>query len=155
MISDLRLKRAAPLSRRVTPFHRRWDWGRRLATSIISASHASVNDESEARRGRPGSGRPDDATANTLVLQDGRIRIRTLVRLIASRQYIFAFDQLSSVKIADTVGPVVHNDQVGAARSSSDRRRCFTELRTTSAGELTIRTLRTEWNGWATKDAEI
>src|SRR5271165_1600133 len=61
------------------PFHRRWDWGRRLATSIISASHASVNDESEARRGRPGSGRHDDATAKTLVLQDGRIRIRTLV----------------------------------------------------------------------------
>jgi hypothetical protein len=79
MISDLGLKRAAPLSRRVTPFHRRWDWGRRLATSIISASHASVNDESEARRGRPGSGRPDHANANTLVLQDGRIRIRALV----------------------------------------------------------------------------
>jgi hypothetical protein len=52
MISDLRLKRAALLSRRVTPFHRRWDWGRRLATSIISASHASVNDES---RGAPWS----------------------------------------------------------------------------------------------------
>ena len=79
MISDLGLKRAAPLSRRVTPFHRRWDWGRRLATSIISASHASVNDESEARGGRPGSGRHDDATAKTLVLQDRRIRVRTLV----------------------------------------------------------------------------
>src|ERR1700761_5782322 len=53
--------------------------GRRLATSIISASHASVNDESEARRGRPGSGRHDDATAKTLVLQGRRIRVRTLV----------------------------------------------------------------------------
>jgi hypothetical protein len=53
--------------------------GRRLATSIIDAPHASVNDESGARSDRPGSWRPDDATANTLVLQDGRIRIRTLV----------------------------------------------------------------------------
>ena len=58
------------------------------------------------------------------------------------------FDRLSGVKIADTVGPVMRNDtggandQVCAARSSPDRRRCFTELRTTSAGELTIRTLR-------------
>ena len=116
MISDLRLKRAAPLSRRVTPFHRRWDWGRRLATSIISASHASVNDESEARRGRPGSGRPDDATANTLVLQDGRIRIQTLVytvqaeyvhvlqswersgKRVRPRRRLTAFYRLSSVK---------------------------------------------------------
>jgi hypothetical protein len=62
------------------------------------------------------------------------------------------FDRLFSVKIADTVGPVMHTDQVCAARSSPDRRRCFT---TTSAGELTIRTLRTAWNGCATKDAEI
>src|ERR1700744_2132977 len=59
--------------------------GRRLATSIISASHASVNDESEARRGRPGSGRPDDATANTLVPQDGRIGIRALVYTVQAR----------------------------------------------------------------------
>jgi len=51
--------------------------------------------------------------------------------------------------------PVVHHDRVCAARSSPDRRRCFTELRTTSAGELTIRTLRTAWNGCATKDAEM
>jgi hypothetical protein len=79
MISDLRLKGAAPLSRRVTPFHRRWDWGAGSQHRSSAASHASVNDESEARRGRPGSGRHDDATAKTLVLQDGRIRVRTLV----------------------------------------------------------------------------
>jgi hypothetical protein len=90
--------------------------GRRLATSIISASHASVNDESEARRRRPGSGRPDDATANTLVLQDGRIRIQTLVytvqaeyvhvlqswersgKRVRPRRRLTAFYRLSSVK---------------------------------------------------------
>jgi hypothetical protein len=79
MISDLRLKRAAPLSRRVTPFHRRWDWGRRLATSIISASPRECQRRVRGAPWSTGSGRPDDATANTLVLQDGRIRIRTLV----------------------------------------------------------------------------
>jgi hypothetical protein len=132
MISDLRLKRAAPLSRRVTPFHRRWDWGRRLATSIISASHASVNDESEARRGRPGSGRPDDATANTLVSQDGRIRIRTLVYTVQA-VYVHVLQSwersgkrfgrvdgqlllpaLQRENRGYTVGPVMHNDTGGA-----------------------------------------
>src|SRR5271170_2859502 len=78
MISDLRLKRAHRGAERVTPLHRRWDWRRRLATSIIDAPHASVNDES-ARSDRPGLWRPADATANTMVLQDGRIRIRTFI----------------------------------------------------------------------------
>ena len=132
MIPDLRLKRAAPLSRRVTPFHRRWDWGRRLATSIISASHASVNDESEARRGRPGSGRPDDATANTLVLQDGRDphpnpRLYRPGRICTRFTVVGAIRQAGSAastvnrflpafqrEIADNVGPLMHNDSGGA-----------------------------------------
>jgi hypothetical protein len=107
MISDLGLKRAAPLSRRVTPFHRRWDWGRRLATSIISASHASVNDESEARRGRPGSGRPDHANANTLVLQDGRIRIRALVYTVQA-EYIHVFTVVGAIRQAGSAASTIN-----------------------------------------------
>jgi hypothetical protein len=41
--------------------------------SIIDAPHASVNDESGPRSDRSGSWRPDYASANTLVLQDGKI----------------------------------------------------------------------------------
>jgi hypothetical protein len=64
-------------------------------------------------------------------------------------------------EIADNVGPLMHND-TGGAQSPGVRSPILTGsppmfhgAADNSAGELTIRTLHTEWNGCATKDGEI
>jgi hypothetical protein len=65
------------------------------------------------------------------------------------------FQQFSSVKIADTVGSVVHNDAVTAARSSPDRRRSFTELGAARRPSSSSEHCAPPWNGCAAKDAEM